>query len=82
MKWKGFPSGTVVKNLPANAGDARDAGSVPGSGRCPEEGNCNPLQYPFLKNSMDREDCWAIVHGVTKSDPTNRLNIHTHICNR
>ena len=38
-----FPDGTVVKNLPANAGDARDMGSIPGSGRCPEVGNGNPL---------------------------------------
>ena len=44
----------VVKTLPANAGDIRDVGSIPGSGRSPGEGNGNPLQYPCLENSMDR----------------------------
>ena len=41
----GFPCGSVVKNLPASAGDKRDAGLIPGSGRCPGEGNGNPPQY-------------------------------------
>ena len=50
-----FPGGTVVKNMPANAGDARDAGSVPGSERSPGGGNGNPLQYSCLENPMDRE---------------------------
>ena len=45
----------VIKNLPANAGDTRDVGLVPGSGRSLGEGNGNPLQYSCLKNSMDRE---------------------------
>ena len=44
----------VAKNLPANAGDLRDAGSIPGSGRSPGEGHCNPLQYSCLENPMDR----------------------------
>ena len=44
----------VVKNLPANAGDTRDTGSVPGSGRSSGEGNGNPLQYSCLENPMDR----------------------------
>jgi len=57
----------VVKNLPANAGDARDAGSIPGSGRSPGEGNGNPLQYSCLGNPMDRGAWQATVHGVTKS---------------
>ena len=43
----------VVKNLPANAGDIRDAGSIPGSGRSPEGGHGNPLWYSCLENSMD-----------------------------
>ena len=47
-------SGTAVKNLPANAGDARDAGLIPGSGRSPGEGNDNKLQYSCLKNSINR----------------------------
>ena len=44
----------MVKNPPANAGDARDLGSIPGSGRFPGDGNGNPLQYSCLENSMDR----------------------------
>ena len=59
----GFPSGWVVKNLLASAGDM---GSIPGSGSSPGEGNGNPLQYSSLENTMDRGP-WAIVHGVTKS---------------
>ena len=54
--------GTVVKKSPANAGDARDAGSTPGSGRSPGVGNGNPLQCSCLKNSMDR-GAWQL-HGV------------------
>ena len=53
-KTKGFPSGAVVKNPPANAGDARDKGSIPGWGRSPRVGNSDPLQYSCLKISMDR----------------------------
>ena len=58
---KGFSGGSVVKNLPASAGDA---GSIPGSRRSPGEGNGNSLQYSCLKNSMDRGAWWATVHGV------------------
>ena len=57
----------MVKNLPANAGDIRDAGSIPGSGISPGEGNGNRLQYSCLENPMDRGAWRAIVHGVTKS---------------
>ena len=57
----------VVQNLPADAGDIRDTGSVPGLGRSPGEGNDNPLQYSCLENSMDRGVWRAIVHGVAKS---------------
>ena len=57
----------MVKNLPADVGDARDVGLIPGSGRFPGEGNGNPLQYSCLENSMDRGACWAVVHRVTKS---------------
>ena len=49
----GFPGGTVVKNLPANTEDAGDTGSIPGSGRFPEEGNNYRFQYSCLGNSMD-----------------------------
>ena len=55
MHTHGFPGGSVVKNLPANAGDSGDASSIPGSGRCPGGGNGNPLQYSCLKNPMDNE---------------------------
>ena len=50
----GFPGGSVIKNLPANAGDAGDLGSIPGLERSPGVGNGNPLQYYCLGNSMDR----------------------------
>ena len=49
-----FQGGSVVKNLPAHAGAAGDASSIPGSGRFPGEGNDHPLQYCCLENSMDR----------------------------
>ena len=61
---KGVPSVSVVKNSPANAGDA---GSIPGSERSPLEGNGYPLQYSHLENPMDRGTWWAILHGVTES---------------
>ena len=54
----------MVKNLPDNAGDA---GSIPGLGRFPGEGNGKPLQYSCLGNPMDRGACQAIVHGAAKS---------------
>ena len=57
----------VVKNLPANAGDIRDAGSIPGLGRSPGEGHSNPLQYSCLENPMDRGAWWAMVHRVADS---------------
>ena len=57
----------VVKNLPANAGDIRDAGSIPGLGRSPGEGHSNPLQYSCLENPMDRGAWWAMVHRVAES---------------
>ena len=57
----------VVKNLPANAGDVRDLGSIPGLGRPPGEGHGNPLQYSCLDNSMGRGAWWATVHRVAKS---------------
>ena len=57
----------VVKKLPANARDIRDAVSIPGSGRSPGEGNSDPLQYSCLENPIDRGACQATVHGVPKS---------------
>ena len=56
----------VVKNSPANAGDIRDTGLIPGSERFPGEGNDNPLQYSCLRNPMDRGIWWVTAHGVTK----------------
>ena len=57
----------MVKNPPANAGDTRDVGSIPGSGRFPGEGNGHPLQYSCLGNPMDRGAWQATVHGISKS---------------
>ena len=62
-----FPGGAVVKNPPANAGDAGDMGLIPGSGRSLGGGNGNPLQYSFLDKSMDRGAWLTTVHGVSKS---------------
>ena len=59
----------MVKTLPANVGDARDASSTPGWVRCPGVGNSNTLQYSWMENSMDRGDWQAIVHGTAKSQP-------------
>ena len=60
----------VVKNLPVNAGDARDEGLIPESGRSPGVGNGNPLQYSCLENPMERGTEWTAVHGVAESDTT------------
>ena len=54
----------MIKNLPLNAGDEKDTGLIPGSGRSPGGGIGNPLQYSFLENPMDRGAWQAIVHGV------------------
>ena len=62
---QGFPGDTVVKNLPANAGDTKDIQFL-SRGRSPGEENENPLQYSCLGNPMDRGAWWATVLGVTK----------------
>jgi len=67
-----FLGGAVVKNPPANAGDERDVGSIPGLGRSPGVGNGNPLWYSGLKNSMDREAWQDAVHTVSKSQRVQR----------
>ena len=76
----GFPSGTLVKNPPANAGDA---GLIPGFQKIPRGGNSNPLQYSCLGNNpMDRGAWQATVHGVTRlwhSWATEHTQVHTHI---
>ena len=63
----GFPGGSVVKNPPANAGDAD---LIPELGRSPPEGNGNPLQYSCLGNPMERGAWWAEVRGVGKESDT------------
>ena len=82
MQWKYCVNGTsqvvlvknkqTKKNLDANAGDLRDAGSIPGSGRSPGEEHGKPLKKKCsrLENPMDRGAWWATVHRDTKSDPT------------
>ena len=76
-----FPGGSVVKKLHVNEGGA---GSIPGSGRSPGEGNGKPLQSSCLGNPMDRGDRQAIDHGVAKeSDITECLNnniVYAHLC--
>ena len=57
----------MVKNLPANAEDTRDVGSIPGLGRSPGGGHGNLLQYSCLENSMNTGALWVTVHGVAKS---------------
>ena len=54
------------RDSPANAGDTRDMDWIPGSGRSPGGGNCNPLQYFCLGNPIDRAAWQATVHGITK----------------
>ena len=67
----------MVKNLPANAGDIRDAGLIPGSGRSPRGGHGSPLQYSCLENPLDRGPWWAMVHRVTKNKTRlKQLSMH------
>ena len=75
----GFPGGAMVTNLPANAGRAQDAGSIPGLGRSPGRGNGNLLQYFLPRKFHDRGAWQATVHGVTKSR-TQLINwAHIHM---
>ena len=64
---RAFQVALVVKNLPANTGDLREEGSIPGLGRSPGEGHGNPIQYSCLENPMDRIVWWGMVHRVAKS---------------
>ena len=76
---KGFPGGSAIKNLPANAGEVD---SIPGSERCPREGNGNPLQYSCLGNSMDRRSWQITVHGAKKSLKSKRvIKLHSSCVN-
>ena len=69
----------MVKNPPANARDATDMGSIPGSGRSPGEGYGNPLQYSCLENPMGRGAWWATVYGVRTLDMTECTCTHVII---
>ena len=64
---RGFPGGSVGKESAFSAGDARDRGLTPGSGRSPGGGNGNPLQYSCLENPKDGGAWWAAVYGVAQS---------------
>ena len=75
----------MVKNPPANAGDTRDSGLIPGWGRSTEAGNGNPLQYSCLENSVHKEAWWAsvqawwaVVHRVAESDTAEQLSVHCY----
>ena len=63
----------MIKNPPASAGDIRDVGSIPGSGRSSGVGTGNQLQYSCLENPMDRGAWWATVHGVAKRHDRSNL---------
>ena len=63
----------MVKNLPANAGDKRDAGSIPGLGRSPEEGNGNPLWYSCLGNPTDR-GAWQVLKSMGSQKSQTQLS--------
>ena len=67
----------VVKNPPANAGDGRDSGLIPGSGRSPGGARGNPRQHSCLENHMDRGTWRATIHGVSESDLTEATE---HAC--
>ena len=70
----------VIRSLHVSAGDLRDAGSIPGSGRSPGGGNGNPLQCSCLENPMDRGAWWATVHGATKSQTRlQRLRMYAQL---
>ena len=70
----------MVKNLPANTGNVRDPGSIPGSGRLPGGGHGNPLQFSCLENPMDRGAWRAAVHWITKSwTGLKQLSVHARI---
>ena len=75
---KSYPCGSVVKNPPANAGDIKDAGLIPESGRSPGRRNGNPLQYSCLENLMGREAWWTTAHGATQSQKwlSDRESMH------
>ena len=71
----------MVKYPSASAGDSGDSGSIPELERFPEGGNSNILQYFCLENPMDRGAWWAIVQGISNSQPRlKRVSTHTYMC--
>ena len=73
----GFPGGTNG-NLPANAGNVRDMGQIPGLGRSPGGGHSNPLQYSCLEKPVDKEAWWATADMVAKNQTRlKQLSMHT-----
>ena len=74
---RGFPGGSVVKNLPADAGATGGVGLIPVLGRSPGEGSGNPLKYSWWDDPTDRGTWWATVHGVAKEEDTSE---HPHVC--
>ena len=73
----------MLKNPPANAGDAGDSGLIPGSGRSPGRGNVNPFQYSCMENPIDRGAWWATVHkesGTTERLDSNSKNVTNKNC--
>ena len=83
MLWSGWASQVAlgVKNLPANEGDVRDAGSIPGLGGSPGGGHSNPLQYSHLENPVRRGAWWAAVHRVAQNRTwLKQLSTHARGC--
>ena len=78
-KFRAFQMALVVRNLPANAGDIRDAGLLPGSGRSPGGGHGHPLQYSCLEKPMDRGAWQVTVHGVAQSQIQVKLSSFTRM---
>ena len=74
-----FQVALVINNLSANAGDIRDAGLIPGTGRSPGKGNGNPLQYSCLGNLMDIGAWWATVHRIANSQTQSKRLIMQHV---
>ncbi|CAN0404375.1 unnamed protein product [Rangifer tarandus platyrhynchus] len=75
--FKGFPGGSVIKNLPVNVGEARDVGSIPGLGRSPGGGHGNPLQYSCLENPMDR-GAWRLQSMGLQRVRHNCVHVRAH----
>ena len=74
----------MLKNIPVNAGGVRNAGSIPGWGRCPGGGHGNPFQYSCLENPMDRGAWWATVQRVAMTwighDLKDLAHMHARPC--